>query len=158
MPISFFALPLQGWLQSNANSERSTHPHLIPWKVLFPFTCWKLWLACNEKIFNHKSTTQHAILYSSVQAATEFDFLAGTVPQPPSRIPHIIRWHPPQPPFLKLNTDGSALGNPGLAGAGGVLRDHWGRWISGFSLHVGLATNGALKWPGTRAQSTYSWN
>ena len=39
LPISFFALPLQDWLQSNANSERTTHPHLIPWKVLFPFTC-----------------------------------------------------------------------------------------------------------------------
>ena len=37
LPISFFTLPLQDWLQSNANSERSTHPHLIPWKVLFPF-------------------------------------------------------------------------------------------------------------------------
>ena len=37
--------------------------------------------------------------------------------------------------------DGSALGNPSLAGAGAVLRDHWGRRILGFSLHVGLATN-----------------
>ena len=37
--------------------------------------------------------------------------------------------------------DGSALGNPGLVGAGDVLRDHWDQWISGFFLHVGLATN-----------------
>ena len=49
-------------------------------------------------------------------------------------------------PYLKLNTDGSALGNPGPVGAaggggGGVLRDHRGRWIIGFSLHVGLTTN-----------------
>ena len=121
LPISFFALPLQDWLQENANSERTTHPYLIPWKVLFSFTCWKLWLARNERIFNHKSITQHALLHSSVQAATKFHFLAGTDHHPPSRIPHIIRWHPPQPPFFKLNTDGSALGNPGLVGAGGVL-------------------------------------
>ena len=30
LPISFFALPLQDWLHENANSERTTHPHLIP--------------------------------------------------------------------------------------------------------------------------------
>ena len=30
-------------------------------------------------------------------------------------------------PYLKLNINGNALGNPGLAGVGGVLQDHWGR-------------------------------
>ena len=59
-----------------------------------------------------------------MQAATEFHFLAGVVHQTPSLIPQIIRWHTPLSPLLKLNTDGSALGNLGLAGAGGVLRDH----------------------------------
>ena len=126
LPLSFFAQPLQDWLHSNATSERPTLPHLIPWEVFFPFTCWKLWLARNERIFNHQSITQHSLLYSLVQAATEFHFLASTVHQTPSRIPQIIKWHPPPPSFLKLNIDGSALGNPGLAGAGGVLRDHWG--------------------------------
>ena len=76
-----------------------------------------------------------------MQAAIEFYFLTGIDHHPQSRIPQIIRWLPPQPPFIKLNTDGSALGNPGLAGAGGVLRDHWGKWVSGFFLHIGLATN-----------------
>ena len=37
--------------------------------------------------------------------------------------------------------DSSAISNPGLAGAGGILRDHSGVWISGFSLHLGLASN-----------------
>ena len=44
-------------------------------------------------------------------------------------------------PFITLNNDGSTLGNPGIAGAGGILRDHLVQWISGFSLQVGLATN-----------------
>ena len=30
---------------------------------------------------------------------------------------------------MKLNTDGSANGNPGLAGCGGVIRDDARRWI-----------------------------
>ena len=121
LPLSFFDMPLQDWLQYNATLERATLPHLIPWRVFFPFTCWKLWLARNERIFNHQSCTQHSLLYSLVQAATKFHFLAGVVHLTLSCIPQIIRWHTPPYPFLKLNTDGSALGNPGLAGAGGVL-------------------------------------
>ena len=51
----------------------------------------------------------------------------------------------PPNPFIKINTNGSALGNPGIAGARGILRDHLGQWISGFSLHVGLATNNMVE-------------
>ena len=138
-------MPLQDWLRYNATWDRAILPHHIPWRVFFPFICWKLWLARNERIFKHQSRSQHSLLYSSVQAATEFHFLAGSVHQPSSLIPQIIRWHTPPYPYLKLNTDGSALGNPSLAGAGRVLRDHWGWWISGFSLHVGLATNNMAK-------------
>ena len=53
--------------------------------------------------------------------------------------------------------DGSALGNPGLAGAGGVLRDHWGQWISGFSLHVGLATNNMAELAAVRQGLEMAW-
>ncbi|KAL0317584.1 UNVERIFIED_CONTAM: putative ribonuclease H protein [Sesamum angustifolium] len=39
------------------------------------------------------------------------------------RAPSIVRWHAPSPSWFKLNTDGSSLGNPGLAGAAGIIRD-----------------------------------
>ena len=44
-------------------------------------------------------------------------------------------------PFIKLNTDGSSLGNPGVAGAGGLLCNSAGAWVSGFSLNMGIASN-----------------
>ena len=69
-----------------------------------------------------------------------------------------IRWHPPPSPFLKLNMDGSALGNPRLAGVGGVLRDHWSRWISSFSLHVGLATNNLAELAAVRRGLEMAWD
>ena len=53
--------------------------------------------------------------------------------------------------------DGSALGNPGLAGAGGVLRDHWGRWISSFSLYVGLATKNLAELVAIRQGLEMAW-
>ncbi|GLU21496.1 hypothetical protein SLE2022_376300 [Rubroshorea leprosula] len=40
---------------------------------------------------------------------------------------------------MKLNTDGSSLGNPGPYGAGGIFRDHHGNWIVGHSRNVGIA-------------------
>ena len=44
-------------------------------------------------------------------------------------------------PFIMLNMDGSSLGNPGRAGAKGLLRDSSGKWISGFSLNLGITSN-----------------
>ena len=52
---------------------------------------------------------------------------------------------PPPYPFLKLNTDGSTLDNPGLARAGGVLQDCQEQWIARFLMHVGLATNNMVE-------------
>uniref|UniRef100_A0A2N9I267 RNase H type-1 domain-containing protein n=1 Tax=Fagus sylvatica TaxID=28930 RepID=A0A2N9I267_FAGSY len=37
-----------------------------------------------------------------------------------------IKWVAPPLGWFKLNTDGSSLGNPGLAGGGGVIRNHVG--------------------------------
>ena len=151
-------MPLQNWLRYNATLDRATLPHHIPWRVYFLFTCWALWLARNERIFKNQSRSQHSLIYSSVQATTEFHFLAGSISRPLSLIPQLIRWHTHPYPFLKLNTDGSALGNPGLTGAGGVLRDHWGRWISGFSLHVGLVKNNMAELAAVRQGLEMAWN
>ena len=99
-------------------------PHHLPWQVYLPFTCWKLWLARNERIFKAHSWSQHSLVFSSVQAAIKFHFLTGTTKRTLVRVPQLVRWQAPPYPFCKLNTNGSALDNPGLAGAGGVLRDH----------------------------------
>ena len=43
--------------------------------------------------------------------------------------------------WFKLNTDGSSLGNPGLAGGGGIIRNHVGDWVGGFSRAIGITTS-----------------
>lgn len=57
------------------------------------------------------------------------------------RTPRFIHWTCPAEGWLKLNVDGSSLGNPGPSGAGGLLRDQSGVWKIGFSLHLGCRTN-----------------
>ena len=81
LPMSFFQLPLQEWLRQNTTMEGTLLHHHLPWQFYFPFTCWKLWLARNERMFKAHSQTQHSLIFSLVQAATEFHFLAGTTKQ-----------------------------------------------------------------------------
>ncbi|PHT55029.1 hypothetical protein CQW23_03515 [Capsicum baccatum] len=52
-----------------------------------------------------------------------------------------ITWIKPAADFYKLNTDGSALQNPGSIGGGGILRDHHGNLIYAFSTPFGIGTN-----------------
>jgi ribonuclease HI len=42
---------------------------------------------------------------------------------------------------VKINVDGCSKGNPGVAGAGGIIRDAMGRWIVGFALNIGICTS-----------------
>ena len=52
-----------------------------------------------------------------------------------------VAWQKPPAGWVKLNTDGSALGNPGRAGGGGVIQDHLGHWIKGFSRALGTTNS-----------------
>lgn len=40
-----------------------------------------------------------------------------------TQIPALVSWTRSPIGWIRLNTDGSTLGNPGLAGVGGFLRD-----------------------------------
>ena len=99
------------------------------------------WLARNECIFDNQSCSQHQIIQKVVQCATKFFFLVYPTKKMKIGIPRIIKWNSLLEPLIKLNTNGSSLGNPGLAGAGGLLRNSSGAWISSFSLHMGITSN-----------------
>ena len=62
----------------------------------------------------------------------------------------LVRWYPPPPSFFKLNTNESTLGNPGLAGAGGLIRKSDGSWCSGFIRNIGIASSFAAELWGVR--------
>ncbi|XP_022852508.1 uncharacterized protein LOC111374112 [Olea europaea var. sylvestris] len=52
-----------------------------------------------------------------------------------------VSWRKPADGWVKLNIDGSSLGNPGPCGGGGVIRDHHGNMIAGFSATYGFGSN-----------------
>ena len=43
--------------------------------------------------------------------------------------------------WVKLNTNGSAIGNPGLAVYGGIIRDENGHCVAGFSRKIGITNS-----------------
>ena len=42
---------------------------------------------------------------------------------------------------MKLNTDRSSLGNPGVDGGGGLIRDENGNWVVGLARRIGIANS-----------------
>src|SRR4051812_47717032 len=50
-----------------------------------------------------------------------------------------VRWCAPDHSFVKLNVDG-AHDNNGISGCGGILRDHHGGWLGGFSKNIGICS------------------
>ena len=51
-----------------------------------------------------------------------------------------VGWSPPPYGWVHLNTDGCAKDKEKMAGGGGVLRDHDGHWLGGFSVRLGFCT------------------
>ncbi|CAJ2666519.1 ribonuclease H [Trifolium pratense] len=51
----------------------------------------------------------------------------------------LVIWPRPYKHQVALDVDGSSYGNPGWAGYGGLIRDHEGYWILGFSGPVSFA-------------------
>ncbi|OMO56897.1 reverse transcriptase [Corchorus capsularis] len=69
-----------------------------------------------------------------------------------------ISWHPPDALVVKLNTDGASCGNPGIAGAGGLIRNAAGAWLVGFAAHLGVCSNIVAELQALRLGLCLAWD
>ncbi|OIT36737.1 putative ribonuclease h protein [Nicotiana attenuata] len=60
-----------------------------------------------------------------------------------------VIWEKPIPGFVKINSDGSALTNPGKIGAGVIVRDHNCTFIHAIAAPIGEGTNNYAETEGT---------
>lgn len=118
--------------------------------------CWNLWKNRCAKKYGDKRSNTSRVIYSISKDITHLLITAFPQIKWPLRwtdlmsmvehCKHEIKvtkvcWTKPSAPWVKLNTDGSALENPGNIGAGGVLRDHRGNFIYAFAIPLGIGTN-----------------
>lgn len=62
--------------------------------------------------------------------------------------PVILKWFPHNDPWIKINTGSSLVILENAAACGGVLRDHEGRFLAGFSAKLGdYSIHQAESWP-----------
>jgi ribonuclease HI len=135
-----FSFSLVEWLDFNCSSPLPHNSSKVSWQTVFSFAVWNLWLRRNHFAFDslHKLPDPVA---QTLGFASEFFCLTGgeAIIKSFTMVP--VKWHAPPLGWAKLNTDGSSLGNPGLAGGGGVIRDSSGSWLGGFSRYLGHTTS-----------------
>ena len=78
-----------------------------------------------------------------IQNSAEFFVVGAKEKVPVSRTIILVTWRKPPEGRAKLNIDGSALGNLGVASGGGLICDHNGDWIARFSRALG-STNSII--------------
>ncbi|GLT62320.1 hypothetical protein SLA2020_349680 [Shorea laevis] len=133
--ISYQDLDFQSWLKAHCTYKAASYTN--GWSTMFSFTIWAIWYFRNQLVHNKHHSSVSEVKDFVYKKVGEFNQALNSPSTRNSSITIHVGWAAPSSGFIKLNTDGSALGNPGLAGAGGVFRDELGRWILGFSHHVG---------------------
>eukprot|EP00253_Pinus_taeda_P023451 PITA_23451 len=139
------------------------------WNCIPGFVTWTIWKERNRRVFTHETRSidyaKESILINVrqlVQTKCKFD----PTDKPTGKDLRILKtfqleayssclpgghnartssqthnWQPPPEACLKLNFDGASRGNPGIAGIGGVIRNHRGDIIHIFCRSMGECTN-----------------
>jgi len=113
------------------------------WSQQWAITCWKLWSWRNKDIHEenyikpHSPSKEVIKFVNEVQEAKESLILI----KQERRIEEIqVKWKPPPIDWFKINTDGAVSVRKGWTACGGLIRDHNGRWIAGFTSYLGLCS------------------
>ncbi|CAA7032614.1 unnamed protein product [Microthlaspi erraticum] len=137
----FFAKSLLEWLYSNLGNTRDSDG--TTWAAQFVMALWWSWKWRCINVFNGTGRCRDRVKFVREQAkevtlahATQATRASGMI----SRAERRTVWMRPQTNWVKVNTDGASRGNPGLATAGGVLRDERGHWRCGFALNIGICS------------------
>ena len=138
----FFLLDLKEWMKVNCSSKSTLRHHHLPWKIVFPFGIWQLWNQRNSFLFSSGTVTRN-IQDHCIKKSAEFFAIVGDKPNKNLRTNIQVKWTKPPVGWLKLNTDGFAVGNPGIAGGGGLIHNENGDWIMGLAKSLGI-TSGVI--------------
>ncbi|CAL1398877.1 unnamed protein product [Linum trigynum] len=148
---AFFSASTGNWLQKNLLKEEVMVAE-VSWNAFFSIAIWCLWKnRCTGCFKGVTATLSAPSLSHSIMHRVNLWHKAWSAPSIVPGKPRMIQeervesigWLAPPRGWMKLNVDGASAGNPGIAGAGGLIRDDQGRWIAGFVAKIG-ETSAAL--------------
>ena len=133
-------IPLRDWLLGNIEHRNLKIEE--GWAQIFSVACWWLWRWRNERCFNvdpRIPVDQVSFIFARLKQIREAyeQGPKGAEGHRSMRQEVLIRWKYPGMGWMKLNTDGASKGNPGKAGAGGLIRGHRGELFEVFAANCG---------------------
>ncbi|KAK9988382.1 hypothetical protein SO802_028621 [Lithocarpus litseifolius] len=116
----------------------------LSWGVVFSLGIWSLWLCWNGVTFKDERPNRN-VREENISKATKFAYVGvnGKTNQSQQRI--CVCWSKPLLNWCKVNSDGSALGNLGRVGGGGLIRNDKGEWIRGYVRAIGCTMSMAAE-------------
>ncbi|GLU17301.1 hypothetical protein SLE2022_336770 [Rubroshorea leprosula] len=132
--------PFLQWLRNNSARSDDALTTPVAWGTLFSFIIWGIWIFRNHVLYRHENINTQTFCNSIRFRAIEF-WSSHQIPQSLHQRTHgMFAWSKPHFPTIKLNTDGSSIGNPGLSGSGGIFRDSLGNWVLGYARNIGFSS------------------
>ncbi|KAH0644828.1 hypothetical protein KY284_032712 [Solanum tuberosum] len=140
------------WWNSNYNNE--AHKLIIQSTPIF--ICWNLWKNRCSKKYGGKQFNIARVKFAVFKDIIKLLHVVFPYISWPSSWKNLcilieqcyhdtkvtlVQWIKPSDAWVKLNTDRSALSNPGKIGAGGILRDSNGKLLFTYSAPLGEGTN-----------------
>lgn len=145
------------WMDENLGSKVLFSG--VEWRIIFAITLGRLWtIRCSYTMKDEDTSLEtHSILANIMSSAIEVMQAFGNCSALNKADLH-IQWVAPGDGVVKLNTDGAAKGNPGVAGAGGLIRSSIGTWLMGFQLHLGVCSNMEAELQAIRCGLQLAWS
>ena len=143
-PVSasiFYGTQFLDLLRLNCRSMQRCDAADLDWAILFPIVVWLNW---NNTIFG-KATIHKDLKAKALAKAFEMAYLGIIEKHKQTKTKIQVRWLPPSLDWVKVNFDGSSMGNPGLARGGGLIRNQEGEWVKGYVRVIGCATSVAAE-------------
>ena len=107
---------------------------------MFPIVVWVIWLNWNNTIFG-KTTIYKDLKAEALAKAAKMTYLGITEKHKQTKTKIQVRWLPPSLNWVKVNSDGSSMGNPSLAGGGSLICNQEGEWVKSNMRAIGCATS-----------------
>ncbi|KAH0693196.1 hypothetical protein KY285_020293 [Solanum tuberosum] len=149
-------IPLRYFLMRWWSTEYKNEAHKLIMQSTPIFICWNLWKNRCAKKYGGKQSNIARVKFAIFKDTFRLLHTVFPYTQWPSSwrklvlmiegCTHetkvtLVQWNKPQNQWIKLNTDGSALSNPGRIGAGGILRNSTGELIMAYAIPLGEGTS-----------------